>query len=452
MENSKVRLPLNCVSKCLLALDGVNEPMIAHHIMNIEGEIDPDRLNRAILSALRAHPQIRTILRRKYLRLFHEVQEDLGGTTLTVKDLADVPDANYERCVSEWINEPLDLWRELPFRALLLRKNEAESSLIFTGHHIAVDGLGAALFILKVFDSYGKDAPEVSKPPEDIRTPCKGDEILRFARSQSSSVEHYYMKMIYSLFHRFFIALFHPPTRIFHDQSGRSERLGYCNGSIDPAEFGEIRSRAKAARVTVNDVLLAACFRVIDRWNSLHGKGSKSIRIMAPVFIGPKGPKEVVSNQVVWVSVPTMPKDRADPVKLVHKIRADMASMVENGIPYSLVYFFYFGSRFPLAVMRGICRFFMITRIYVDTTFVSNLGVIWPEAWGELGIGSAKVVSMETVPPVATPMGLALGTYTYSGRLQVCLGYRTGRFSREKAESFLTAYLDEIRNYPVVSE
>ena len=449
MGNSNIRLPLNCISKCQLVLDGVNEPMIGHHIMNLEGEIDANRLNRAIQSALRAHPTLGSIVRRKYFRLFHEVKEDLIKGALTVKELADVPDANYERCVSEWINKPLDPWKELPFRALLLRKNEVESSLIFTGHHIAVDGLGAALFILKVFDSYGKDVPEESKPPEDIRTPRKGDEIFQFARSQRSSVEHYYKRIISDLLHRFFIAPFHPPTRIFHDKSGRSERLGSCNGSIDPAEFGEIRSKAKAARITVNDVLLAACFRVIDRWNSLHGQDTKSIRIMAPVFIGPKGPKKVVSNQVIWVSVPTMPEDRADPMKLVHKIRADIASMVKNGIPYSLVYFFYFGSRFPLAVMRGICRFFMITQIYVDTTFVSNLGVIWPEEWGDLRVGSAKVASMETVPPVATPMGLALGTYTYSGRLHVCLGYKTGRFSREKAESFLNSYLDEIRNYPL---
>lgn len=94
----------------------------------------------------------------------------------------------------------------------------------------------------------------------------------------------------------------------------------------------------------------------------------------------------------------------------------------------------------------------MITRIYVDTTFVSNVGVIWSEEWGELRMGSAKVVSIDVSPPLVTPMGLSLGTYTYNGRLQACLGYRTGLFSREKAQSFLDLYLKEIRNYPVVGD
>jgi hypothetical protein len=49
-------------------------------------------------------------------------------------------------------------------------------------------------------------------------------------------------------------------------------------------------------------------------------------------------------------------------------------------------------------------------------------------------------------------MGLSVGTYTYNGRLHVCLGYRTGLFSREKAQSFLNLYLEEIRNYPLGAE
>ncbi len=446
-------MPLNSIEKGILAVDSINEPMIAHQILNIEGEIDADRLNRAILSALKAHPQMRTILRSKYFRTFQEVQEDLGEKALTVKDLAKLPDANYERCLSEWINQPLNLWKEFPFRALLLKKNEVESSLIFTGHHIAVDGLGAVLFIRKIFESYDKDVPEDSKSLDDIPISRKGDEILQFARSQRPSVEHYYMKMIYSLFHRFFIAPFHPTRRIFHDRSGQSEGTGYCNGTIDPAEFGQIRSRAKAARVTLNDVLLAACFRVIERWNSLHGKRSKCIRIWTPLFIGPKWPKDVVSNQVSGISLPTMPKDRADPVKLLHKVRANMASMVKNGIPFSQLYLAYLLSRFPLVVMRGMARFFMITRIYVDTIVVSNLGVIWPEAWREeLRIGSARIVGIEGVPPVGSLLPMTLVTSVYNGRLQVCLGYRTGLFSREKAQRFLDLYVEEIRNYPVVRE
>ena len=49
-------IPLNCVDKCELALDDINEPAFVHAILNLEGEIDPVRLNQAIWSAQEAHP------------------------------------------------------------------------------------------------------------------------------------------------------------------------------------------------------------------------------------------------------------------------------------------------------------------------------------------------------------------------------------------------------------
>jgi hypothetical protein len=79
MKDSGKSIPLNCVDKCLLALDGINEPMTTYAILDIEGEIDHVRLSHAISSAQKAHPRMRTILRRKHFRLFREVQEDFGG-------------------------------------------------------------------------------------------------------------------------------------------------------------------------------------------------------------------------------------------------------------------------------------------------------------------------------------------------------------------------------------
>jgi len=203
-------IPLNCVDKCELTLDDINEPALIHAILNLEGEIDPVRLNQAITSAQEAHPIMRTILRSNRFRLLREIQEDSGEGVLTVQDLAELQDANYERYLSEWMNRPMDVRKRFPFRVLLLRKNEVESSLVFTFHHSATDGLRGVLFVRKVIESYNDEVSEDSKSPEDVRISRKGDELLEFAHSQRSRVEHYYMKMISSLFHRFVIAALPP--------------------------------------------------------------------------------------------------------------------------------------------------------------------------------------------------------------------------------------------------
>ncbi len=451
MESSLGSIPLNCVDKCLLALDSINEPMLIHVILNFEGEIEHVRLNQAIFSAQQAYPVMRTILRSRKFRPFREIQEDLGKGVLSIADQAQFQDTNYESYLSSWMNQPLNIKKEFPVRVLLLKKNERESSLVFTFHHSAADGLRALLFVRKVIENYNNELSKGSKSSGDIRINRKGDELLEFAHSQRSKVDHYYRKMISSLFHRFVIAAIPPPTRVFHDKSGQSRELHFCFKIISPREFGQIQSKARVAGVELNHIFLAACYRVVEKWNSMHGKASKKIRIMAPVNISPKGFRYVVSNQASWFSLPTTPKDRVDPAKLLRKVRANTINATSNRIAFSLVYFFYFCSRFPLFVMRGMCRFLMITRTYVDTILITNVGFIWPKLGSEepavRNIGNAKILNVTGSAPVVTPMGLSIAAGIYNKNLNFSLTYRPALFSEEKAKMFLDLYIEEIKQY-----
>ena len=449
-------IPLNCVDKCLLALDSKSERMVYHWILTIRGEIDPVKLNLALLSAQSAHPIMRTIMRSKYFRPFREIQEDFGEGVLSVQDLGELQDTNYERHLSAWINQPMNIREGFPLRVLLLRKSEAESSLVFTFHHSAADGLRTLLFIRKVIESYDNQVSDDSQAPEDIRIFRRGDELLEFAHSQRSRVEHYYMKMVSSLFHRLFTAPLSPPTRIFHDNLGQWEEIHFCFETISPPEFQQIESKSKSVGVTLNDILLAACFRTIEKWNVVHGKVSRKISIMVPVNIRPKGFEHIVSNQVSFVSLSTKPEDRADPAKLLRRVGTNTTYAVKNRIAFSIIYFLYFCSRFPLPVMKAIAKFFMITRVYVDTILLTNLGLIWPRAsgaeGGETKIGGAKIITVDCVVPVVTPMGMGIYVGTYNKNLNVSLTYRTSFFSKEKAQRFLDLYVEEIKNYPVGPE
>lgn len=452
-ESALSSIPLNCADKCLLALDSINEPMLIHVILDLEGEIDDVKLNQAIFSAQQAHPVMRTILRSKNLRLFREIQEDLGKGVLSVADQAQFQGTNYEGYLSSWMNQPLNIQEEFPVRVLLLKKNERESSLVFTFHHSAADGLRALLFIRKVIESYNNEFSRNSESEGDIRINRKRDELLEFAHSQRSKVEHYYRKMLYSLFHRFVIAAVPPPTRVFHDKSGHSRELGFCFRVTGPREFEEIQSKAMSVGVELNHIFLAACYRAVEKWNSMHGKASNKVRIMAPVNISPKGFRYVVSNQASWFSLPTKPKDRADPAELLRKVRSDTINATRNRTAFSLVYFFYFCCRFPLRVMKGMCRFLIITRTYVDTILFTNVGFIWPKLGSEepavRNIGNAKIHNVTGSAPTVTPMGLGIASGTYNRNLNFSLSYRTALFSEEKAQMFLDLYVDEIKKYQV---
>ena len=207
-------MSMNCIDKCLLALDGINEPMVFHIVLRLEGEVDPHRLNQAIQSAQKVHPVMRSFLRNKFLRSFREIQDDFEGATLTVQHSADTNDTDREGLLCQWMNQPMDVRKEFPFRALLVKGSDTQSSLVFTFHHSAVDGLRGFLFLREVIDSYNNTLNEHSKSSEVVRLSQKGDELLKFASSQRHSVKRYYAKIISSLFRRFVIDAF-PPQRVF---------------------------------------------------------------------------------------------------------------------------------------------------------------------------------------------------------------------------------------------
>jgi NRPS condensation-like uncharacterized protein len=453
METSVSSIPLNCVDKCLIALDRVNEPMPIYGIIDVEGEIDQVKLNQAILSAQMIHPVMRTILRGGNLRLLREIREDPGKGVLSIADQAQLGDTKQEEYLSSWMNRRFDLRKELPLRVLLLKKNERKASLVFAFHHSVADGLRALVFVRTVIQSYNDELSPNSELRRDIRTKQKGDELLEFAKGQRSKVKHYYRNMVSSLFHRFVMDALRPPTRVFHDRSGHSRELTFCLRVVEPAELEQIQSKARAAEVGVNDIFLAACHKAVEKWNSMHGKASKNIRVMVPVNVSPEGFRYFVSNHVSWCSFTTTPGDRADSEKLVRKVRADTANAITHGIAFSLVYFFYFCTRFPPCVTKEMARFLMVTRTYVDTILVSNLGFVWPKSRsGEAAvrnIGNAKIIDVTGSAPVVTPMGLSITTCTYDGNLNLSLTYRSALFSEEKAQMFLDLYAEEIKNYQV---
>ena len=109
---------------------------------------------------------------------------------LTVQDLTELQDADCERYICQWMNEPMDPTKGFPVRALLLKRNEAESWLAFAFHHSAADGLRVTLFIRHVIDNYNGTVPDDLKLSEDMRSSRKGDELLEFAKPKGDFGTH----------------------------------------------------------------------------------------------------------------------------------------------------------------------------------------------------------------------------------------------------------------------
>jgi len=185
------------------------------------------------------HPSLRSTIHSGLLRQVREATSNYGSDILSVRDLVlpqDLADANrhqigtwYERRLSEWLNRPLDPGKELPCRVLLLRKTLNESSLVFTCHHSAADGIHCLRFIGEVIQAYN-GATENSFPSTCSLTSGKGDELVALAQACRLRVRHFYLKMVASLANRFLLAPLSPNVRICRTRSRPSAEVHFCQG------------------------------------------------------------------------------------------------------------------------------------------------------------------------------------------------------------------------------
>jgi NRPS condensation-like uncharacterized protein len=444
---------MNCMDMTWLALDSINERIIYHAILAIDGDPDPAKLNNAILATVQRHPALRSVLRRRLLRHYREYRDHIDPQLLEVRDMSSASDeSEHKRHITEWVNRPLDPKKELPFRVLLLKRGHRQYWLAFTFHHYATDALRALRFINEMIGEYNQAGEAVAAlekaAPEDTVTAHRIDELLPLIQRPKSKVRWYYPKIASSLFHRFVISLFSPPSRIFHDRSsGKSGEVSFIRTWIDSIELSEIDAKSRVLGATVNDVLLAACFKAIDKWNQMHGKSSGKISIMVPVDVGRRMSQHVVSNQLSYVSPATMPDERADHIVLLKKVSKRTGCIIRNGNAFSMIYFTYMLGRMGFAVMRLVGVLFIATRVYIDTTLLTNVGRVRLGDGKEPRLGEARITDIFGVTPVVTPWGMSMVTATFNGRLHLGLTYRPTRFSDQTAHRFLDLYVDEIKDY-----
>ncbi len=453
---------LNCFDKALLSFE-VNctgRRIIYSGILDIRGEPDPDRLRKAILSTARAHPELMTTLRGGPFRHYRQIRKDVVGDVLEVQDLAALQarenptgagiDSLYEQRIHEWINRPLDTRKNIPFRVLLLKREPGKSALVFTFHHSAVDGVRAVRLADDIIARYHNKPSDAFLLPESVQR--KGDELLQEARCEKARTKHFYREMLSYLSYFVFInPLFHP-ARIFHDRSERSGEVRFCSAKITTAELLQLKAKANSVGGTVNDILMAICFRSIDKWNGRHGKRTRKISLLVPIDIGSPDLNGIISNQISYISFSTTAKDRIDSTTLLRRISAKRIYMLKQrrGNAYSIIYFASVLSRLPLAIMEVFSKYVLFP-LYADTVICTNPGIIRVNDCGEGPIegGSFKVVDFEAVPFVFTVMGMNICVATFNGSLGIYIAYDTARFSKEKAEEFLALCLDELSNYQV---
>lgn len=152
--------PLSSAQQRLWTIDALQQGSPEYNItlaLQVDGDIRLDAANTALQQIVRRHQILRTVYVRTEQGPRQQVQ-DAPVLTIRHQDLSALPPERRQAAVQQLLNTesvtPFDLAQDLMIRCSYLQTAGAEGVLIFSFHHIAMDGWSMAIFRQEFFRLY----------------------------------------------------------------------------------------------------------------------------------------------------------------------------------------------------------------------------------------------------------------------------------------------------------
>jgi hypothetical protein len=448
--------PFTPIEELDLYLESAADPSLIQLETLVQGHLDPAALESALAGALAADPAARRHLaatspwrRRLHWEAAAPVAPAAAGArSHPGRDARPLTVATWRTtgqlaALREWVSAwPIPL-RDRAVRLILAIGPEHDVVILQT-HHAAFDGISSLALLTAIGAVYREWAGDIAGVgPETISLPAPrpagtaGQTGTRGAGRTPGTLS------------RVAVRLPGVVTRVAA-RTAWSDRPGY--GSVQRSMPVPRPARQGGAPVpTVNDLLVAALIRAVDRWNAAQGQRSGRIRISVPVndrdhqsrWAGP-------GNQTRLIRVTAGSRERADPARLLAHVEAQTRAGKQRpaaGLDAT--------SRLlatgwaPTAVKRLAARLArrVAAPVCTDTALLSNLGAVSdPPSFG--GNGTEPVWFSG---PAQMPRGLGVGAVSTAGRLHLCVHYRHVLLDRSAAADFTALYcqaLDELAGRP----
>jgi hypothetical protein len=447
--------PFTPIEELDLYLESAADPSLIQLETLVQGHLDPAALESALAGALAADPAARRHLaaaspwrRRLHWEAAAPDAPAAGARSRPGRDARPLTVATWRTtgqlaALREWVSAwPIPL-RDRAVRLILAIGPEHDVVILQT-HHAAFDGISSLALLSAIGAVYRECAGDVAGlGPETVSLPAPrpagtaGQAGTRGAGRTSGPLA------------RIAVRLPGVVTRVAA-RTTWSDRPGY--GSVQRSmPVPRPPRRGSGPFPTVNDLLVAALIRAVDRWNAAQGQPSGRIRISVPVNDRDRqGRWAEPGNQTRLIRVTASGRERADPARLLARVEAQTrAGKQRPSVGLDATSRLLATGWAPTAVKRLAARLArrVAAPVCTDTALLSNLGA-FPDPPSFSGDGTEPVWFSG---PAQMPRGLGVGAVTTAGRLHLCVHYRHVLLDRGAAADFTALYcqaLDELAGRP----
>jgi hypothetical protein len=366
----------------------------------VEGDLEEERLRKAVDEAARRHPR------------FCSRVAWLGGRPHWL--LPDVQPAfvwqPHADAMDPW--RPVDLERESGVRIVARAIGPRLHSIVMVVHHSVCDGIAACEFMGDLWACYeGIEPRGFSRPamrggegPEPAPPPTEQPPVIDAVGEALA-------------FGRFF------PSALAGMRSDSAEppraalETPYATIELDETFTTQLRVAAATRKATVNDLIVAAVMRAAVAWNDRAGKRRGGVRVTMPVSTRAPRQRDPASNEISYAFLDRSCDACRDRESLVSSLAAASRWILASGAVAGFLEAVRFLSKSPL-LLKALTRL----PICLSTVIVSNLGDVSrrmragvPKIDGRDAPGGLVILGFRGVPPLRPRTRASVAVLPYAG-------------------------------------
>ncbi|HEX7239238.1 MAG TPA: condensation domain-containing protein, partial [Longimicrobiaceae bacterium] len=266
MENVESVFPLSPIQQeILLRILGTpdRDEYVEQICWTMEGELDAAAFARAWQEVVDRHPILRTVFFWEGLEEPLQVVRRTAEAAVRVEDWRGEPaepDGRLERLRAEERTRVFDYSAAPLMRVVLLRTGEREHRVVWSYHHLLLDGWSASLCLRDVLAAYG--ALCQGRDPQLEPVPPFGAYLGWLRRQDPAEAERFWRAALAG----FAAATPVPVERSGARSGGEGERYGIRTRVVPAGLAGRLRAAGRSRRVTLNTLFQAAWGIVLGRY------------------------------------------------------------------------------------------------------------------------------------------------------------------------------------------